>query len=395
MTAPRRSRRALRGGIAWLTRLAGVRPAVVASLPSSSRRLLYAAAFSLFASIGFIADLLDNRVAPVAAVLGLAGAVGLSSVLVLSVAAHFPRWTLVSLGLPVLVTAAVNSPGGVELASASPGLIRTKLLLDGIGCLTGFIFSYAMFMRLIGTEASRYARVHAEVALAREIHQLLVPGVSCSVEGYEFCGTSIASSEVGGDLVDFVTLGSGWVGYVADVSGHGVGSGLLMGILKSAIRTRVLSGGTLSTVLTDVNRVLVPLSKRNMYATFAALHDDGSGQLTAVTAGHPPILHYQAAQRRIERIVVPQIPLGVFDDRIYTSVAVTAAPGDLFVIVTDGLTEVFDKQDREFGLERLADVVHAHTDQPLKALEETILRNVRNHGPQSDDQTMLLISVAK
>jgi serine phosphatase RsbU (regulator of sigma subunit) len=68
-----------------------------------------------------------------------------------------------------------------------------------------------------------------------------------------------------------------------------------------------------------------------------------------------------------------------------------AAPGDLFVILTDGLTEVFDEEDRDFGLDRVKDIVSENATLPLERLQDMLLFAVRQHGPQLDDQTVLLI----
>jgi serine phosphatase RsbU (regulator of sigma subunit) len=57
---------------------------------------------------------------------------------------------------------------------------------------------------------------------------------------------------------------------------------------------------------------------------------------------------------------VPQIPLAMFEERRFTAARVACEPGDLFVIVTDGLVEVFDKRDREFGFDRLKAIVVEH-----------------------------------
>ena len=68
-----------------------------------------------------------------------------------------------------------------------------------------------------------------------------------------------------------------------------------------------------------------------------------------------------------------------------------SAPGDLLVLVTDGLTEVFDAGDREFGLEGLKRVLAASAAQPLDEIGRRLLAASRAHGRQMDDQTLLLI----
>jgi serine phosphatase RsbU (regulator of sigma subunit) len=66
-------------------------------------------------------------------------------------------------------------------------------------------------------------------------------------------------------------------------------------------------------------------------------------------------------------------------------------PGDLLALVTDGLLEVFDTQDRELGLAWARQMLAAHHDRPLAEIAERLLAGARAHGPQLDDQTVLLI----
>ena len=70
--------------------------------------------------------------------------------------------------------------------------------------------------------------------MAGEIHRSLVPARHETIGNIELFGTSIPSSEVGGDLFDIVQSDGSWHAYVADISGHGVASGILMSMTKSA-----------------------------------------------------------------------------------------------------------------------------------------------------------------
>ena len=92
-------------------------------------------------------------------------------------------------------------------------------------CVAG---GYAAFLSFFIREGRRYFKVHAEMQLAHEIHQVLVPPIALRLPEYEIVGFSQPSGEVGGDLVDVVESGAGWVAYLADVSGHGVAPGVVL-----------------------------------------------------------------------------------------------------------------------------------------------------------------------
>jgi hypothetical protein len=390
------SRRVQKWTSAALGRLRrGETSSFVASLPRQSRLLLYAAVFCMFGSIGFLVDIMQSTVQSALYVIAFALFTGLVAVAFTFLITFHPRWFPVALAgqFAVMFSGLFDRSGGISYQAATLDAVRAKLYIDAIGCLLCFVGSYSAFMRLIVTEGKRYARAHAEIELAREIHQLLVPTVSWSDARHEIHGISRSSTEVGGDLVDLAHTPDGWIGYVADISGHGVGAGLMMGILKSAMRTRVASPVTVDDLLAHVNQVLVPLSKPNMYATLALLHDHGGRHLTFSVAGHPPILHYRAGTATIAEITVPHIPLGMFPDRTFTSATVDAAPGDLFVIVTDGLIEVFNAADEDFGMDRLKSVIGANAMEPLPQIADAVLRATTGFGPQADDQTLLLVRV--
>jgi hypothetical protein len=151
--------------------------------------------------------------------------------------------------------------GGGTIPSV-PSMNLRHLRADAIGVIVLMSVAYAAFLGFINVTAARYIRVRAEVALAHDIHQVLVPAIDTRVGEYAFVGFSSASGDVGGDLVDVVRLGDEWFGCVADVSGHGVSSGVVMGMFKSALRMRLTQGGAMSSLLDDLNAVLHPRAAR-------------------------------------------------------------------------------------------------------------------------------------
>ena len=70
----------------------------------------------------------------------------------------------------------------------------------------------------------------------------------------------------------------------------------------------------------------------------------------------------------------------------YASQSVNYSPRDLFLLLTDGITEVVNERDEEFGLERLERLLAQHAAQPLSQIWESVMREVRQHGEQPDDQ---------
>ena len=120
--------------------------------------------------------------------------------------------------------------------------LQRQLTILGFCTIAGIVAAYSPMIHFFTVEGKRYFEIRTEMALAAEIHGALVPACAASVGGFEIYGASVPSGDVGGDLVDVVELPQGWLGYVADVSGHGVQSGVLMAMFKTALRAQIADG---------------------------------------------------------------------------------------------------------------------------------------------------------
>jgi len=369
----------------------------VRELPLRQLLPLAFAIFALFAVLGPIVDILNGarqNIWLLTASTLLSGTLALGygfgtmrgnhSLLGATIAAQF-LW---------IVTAPLFAQLPLNPSAAAGG----RAAADALFVLMLTMISYSCFLWFINGTAARYLSVRAEIALAHQIHEVLVPRVATTIGAFEFAGFSIPSGEVGGDLVDVVVTAPAdaaaakWFGYVADVSGHGVSSGLVMGMFKSALRMRLRQGGSLAEMLDDLNAVLFPLKSARMFVTAACIRAaNGSRDVEYAVAGHLPILRVKAGGRSVEEITTPQIPVGIFEEYRFSAASIDCAPGDLLALITDGLTEVFDAQDRELGLERIKDILAAAANRPLAEIADALVAAARAHGPQLDDQTLLLI----
>lgn len=83
-------------------------------------------------------------------------------------------------------------------------------------------------------------------------------------------------------------------------------------------------------------------------------------------------------------------PLGLLADQSFSESVIESLPGDVFLILTDGLSEVFNRRGAELGLEPISGAFAKHADLPLPDLHAQLRKLVENFGAQSDDQTVLL-----
>jgi sigma-B regulation protein RsbU (phosphoserine phosphatase) len=177
------------------------------------------------------------------------------------------------------------------------------------------------------------------------------------------------------------------------VSGHGVAAGTLMSLTKGAVRARLLAGVSLSDLVSGLNRVLIDLSAANMFVTLAAIRLDGEGEAEVCLAGHLPILQYRRETGRVSRLPNESVPLGILDGAEFATTAVPCRAGDVFAILTDGLTEVEDREGQELGVDGVEALMASSGDCPLEELYGAVMSTVARQGPQVDDQTLLLVRV--
>jgi serine phosphatase RsbU (regulator of sigma subunit) len=364
------------------------------NMPRRSFVTLLAAVFMTFLPIGFLIDVYSlgaSSPARLLTVVAFSGFIAVGFVYAVRIDRRFlPLVIAIQVAFLLQSNPAPFTPLPAELDSA----LRGRMTFDALASGASIIAAYACFMMFFRREGTRYFRAHAEIALAHEIHQLLVPRIETRIGGFEFYGASLPSGEVGGDLVDLVEVDGRWIGYLADVSGHGVGSGVLMGMVKSAARMKLLTLAPLAALLDDLNDALVPVRKPGMYVTMACLRYDKTAGLEFSLAGHLPMLHYQAATGTVVERSIAHLPIAMFEASRYSSEAVPCAAGDLFVLMTDGLTEVFDAADVQLGLDPLKETVRAGARLPLPLLFDALVATARGHGDQTDDQTILLVRAA-
>lgn len=360
------------------------------STPRAVRICFYAAVFSVFASIGVLSLLMSTTYLSSLEILlniviwgGIAVACAAASI--------WQRYWLIPVFIVFQILfsvfAAYFYTRSQLIAAGSP--MHRQLAVLGIIGIVAVVAGYVLFIVFIRSQGARHFRAHNEIAMAAEIHRALVPPIHSTIRSFEIYGTSVPSGEIGGDLVDVAGDGESWTAYVADVSGHGVSAGLLMAMFKTAVRTRV-KGASTTELLAEVHQALYPLKTPNMFATVGVLHWTGR-VFNLALAGHPPLLHYVQSCGEVTEYPALDLPLGILPSQTFRSIELVCQTGDILVLLTDGLTEVFDRSGREMGIAPLKEVLRKSASQELPELFSSLRATSLTFGKQDDDQTMLIV----
>jgi serine phosphatase RsbU (regulator of sigma subunit) len=359
------------------------------SLPLLSTAKLLSAVFFVLAGVAFFVDLLASASYSIWAVLFLASASGGLNVIVILTELRRPRLVAVPMLMLVLLFLAFSR---LPKQHDMPEARRQRIVLDASCLVAAMLIGYRLFLNFTTNEGMAHVQLQTELSFAHEIQTTLVPPISYHGTGLEVYGRTIPSAAVGGDLVDLVVGNGNVFAYLADVSGHGIPAGVLMGMLKTAIRQGLFLDQSFAALLDGVNRVLADVKQPEMYATLAGVRFDGSGEVEYALVAHPPLLHYIRAKQNVTRYAMQQFPLGLYPGT-YATNRTKCEPGDLFAVVTDGLTETLNTRGEEFGLVRFEQLLSQNALRPLPQIFEAMLSAVSEYGVQRDDRTVLLVRV--
>jgi sigma-B regulation protein RsbU (phosphoserine phosphatase) len=243
-------------------------------------------------------------------------------------------------------------------------------------------------------------RIIADLNVAQEVQQSLLPRTPPKDKCCDIAGASLYCDETGGDYYDYIKLP--WLGpkvhaiVVGDVSGHGVSSALLMAGVRAYLRGRALQPGSVSKILTDVNRLVSAdtLETGQFVTLFLLAIDAETGQLTWVRAGHHPVLFYSPFAGCCGELGGEGLPLGVTENWEYIEYKATAKPGEIFILATDGVWEAQNNRGEMFGKKRFKKRIGKIANLGAEDIRESIIEAItafQGKTPQNDDITLVIM----
>ena len=234
-----------------------------------------------------------------------------------------------------------------------------------------------------------------EVVVAADLQQRLLPTEVPKVESLEISSVSIAADGVGGDYYDhFRTPWGEVVLAIADASGKSVSGAILMANLQGLVKGEALRREDPALITARINRRLSEMNKPERFVTFAlARVDPLTGILEYCNAGHlnPLLLRSDGS---VESLEEGGLPLGIRDEAHYESGRTRMRAGDLLLLFTDGITER-RRGEEMYGQERFEALVWRHRRLSARAIQETVMSEVRDYAqtPLDDDTTLLIVKM--
>jgi sigma-B regulation protein RsbU (phosphoserine phosphatase) len=240
-------------------------------------------------------------------------------------------------------------------------------------------------------------RMDKELSIAREIQFSLLPQSIPKIEGYDLSTGFYPAYQVGGDYFDFIPVSDSEVAIaIGDVSGKSTPAAMIMASLQASLRALAsLEVTNPKITIEKINNLLCQNHTRsNKYVTFFyGILNHQTHQFSYVNAGHcyPLVLRANGA---VDRLEIGGMVMGFFKDVHYRSAIYNLEPRDLMILYTDGVSELINPAEEEFGVERIIEVLREHQNQPVDEIQKALVQSLEQHRQnqnQWDDITFILL----
>ena len=256
-------------------------------------------------------------------------------------------------------------------------------------------------------ESAAAAAAHQSLDIARQIQQSLIPA-DLEVLGAKLSALSLPCDRAGGDYVDFWRLRqapgapderngefSPLFVAIGDVSGHGVGTALIMATCRALLRALISQSLDLSDVMGRLNRLIRPdLKAGNFMTMLIGVFDPDKGELSYASAGHDPPLLQRASGGDPVELAATAPPLGVLDEIDFPTRQIHLDRGDVLVFTTDGVWEAQNRRGERFGRERLGQIVRelspCDPHELIRGVEQAVCAHAHPQ-PLRDDLSLLVL----
>jgi serine phosphatase RsbU (regulator of sigma subunit) len=234
-----------------------------------------------------------------------------------------------------------------------------------------------------------------ELRVAYEIQMNLLPKEQPHISGYDIAGRSIPAQNVGGDYFDFVPVDTERIAIcLADVTGKGMPAALLMANLQATIRGQTSPAVSAGPCLESSNMLLYQSTDSQKFATVFYSHlNFRKHTLNYSNAGHnDPYLFSNSSEPK--KLRTGGIMLGALPGMPFEEQSIAFNQNDCLVLYSDGITEAENKNEEEFGEERLIETIFQNKEKSANELIDIIFESVNAFAgsvPQSDDMTMVVM----
>ncbi len=233
-------------------------------------------------------------------------------------------------------------------------------------------------------------KIQKEVEIVGEIQKSLLS--QNKKENFPIAGINIPAKVVSGDFYNFSDLGDGKYGFgVADVSGKGIKSSLLMSKASSLYRCLSKTNFSAADLLIQLNNEICETISRGMFVTMlVGIYDSNKKELLLSSAGHePPIIFSKDGSFTNYSEAGP--PLGIMPNTKYTEHTIPFSESSMYIF-TDGITEIKNPNGKMLGSEGFQNYIKQYQSTANNERLKVMIDDILNKGHiQKDDLTIVVI----
>ena len=233
-------------------------------------------------------------------------------------------------------------------------------------------------------------KMQKEIEIVGEIQKSLLS--QNQKQPFPIAGINIPAKVVSGDFYNFSDLGDGRYGFgVADVSGKGIKSSLLMSKASSLYRCLSKTIFSASGLLTLLNNEICETAARGMFVTMLiGIYDSNKKELLLSNAGHEPPL-ILTKDGNFTNFEDSGPPLGIQPKIKYTETTIPFSESSMYIF-TDGITEIKDPNGEMLGSDGFQAYIKKYHSSPTDERLKAIIDDIINSGKiQKDDLTIVVV----
>ena len=233
-------------------------------------------------------------------------------------------------------------------------------------------------------------RMQKEIEIVGDIQKTLLS--QNKKDPFPIAGINIPAKVVSGDFYNFSDLGEGRFGFgVADVSGKGIKSSLLMSKASSLYRCLSKTVFSAAELLKILNDEICETASRGMFVTMViGIYDSNKKELLISNAGHEPPLIFSKGET-FSNFEEAGPPLGIAPKFKFTEKLISFKESSMYIF-TDGITEMKDSKGEMLGQEGFQDYIKKYQNIPSSQRLNKIIEDLIKSGRiQKDDLTIVTI----
>ncbi len=291
----------------------------------------------------------------------------------------------------------VRSENSIQISvyNAPPWWLRIETIIGYFIFLIGFVSFFVKYREKKTKERMEGERKSAELEEAKELQNSLLPKVLPSIEGFDISTYLKPATEIGGDYYDFFyKKGEYFYAICGDATGHGVISGIMVSVTKAGLHGVPM--GDPSMILGQLNRIVKRVNFGRLRMSLSVAKFNKSA-VELSSAAMPPTYFFSSQSKKVEEVLVPNLPLGGIETEKYDGIKKEFKSGDVMVMISDGLPELPNPTNDLLDYEKVQECIKKNAEKSADEIKDALVYlsdEWANGVMNPDDITIVVIKKA-